>query len=368
MKKLTIEFVKESFEKEGYTLLDTIYKNSRTKLNYICPMGHEHSIVGSSWYRGHRCPYCAGLKKLTIEFVKESFEKEGYTLLNTVYINSKTKLNYICAHEHKHSISWNEWTHGNRCPYCAGVVKYTIEFVKTSFEKEDYTLLSKEYIGAFSKLDYICPQGHQHNIRWHDWQHGHRCQSCAINNSAGQGNPSWKGGVVERNVPLYDTYNGRLSFCEETRRDPNDLDILQIKCTKCEMWFTPTSRSVQSRITALNSITKGESRFYCSDECKHSCSIFGRRLYYANEKHSKTNLNFTSSELQTWSKEVLKRTDHVCEYCGGLAIEAHHIQPKKLEPFFALDPDNGIACCESCHYKYGHSNECSTGALANIIC
>lgn len=69
-----------------------------------------------------------------------------------------------------------------------------------------------------------------------------------------------------------------------------------------------------------------------------------------------------------WSKEVLARADNICEYCGEIATDAHHIQPKKLEPFYALDPDNGIACCEECHYKYGHSGSCSTGALANTMC
>jgi hypothetical protein len=71
--------------------------------------------------------------------------------------------------------------------------KLTIESVKESFEKEDYILLSKEYIGAHSKLDYICPEGHKYNVRGHDWQQGHRCLSCAINNSTGINNPSWRG-------------------------------------------------------------------------------------------------------------------------------------------------------------------------------
>jgi len=45
MKKLTIEFVRESFAKEGYTLLSKVYTNNSTKLDYICPKGHRHSIV-----------------------------------------------------------------------------------------------------------------------------------------------------------------------------------------------------------------------------------------------------------------------------------------------------------------------------------
>jgi len=48
----------------------------------------------------------------------------------------------------------------------------------------------------------------------------------------------------------------------------------------------------------------------------------------------------------------------------------HHSRPQKLEPGFVLDPDFGVACCEKCHYKYGHKpgTECSTGNLANMIC
>ena len=59
------------------------------------------------------------MKKLTIGFVREQFEKEGYILLSNMYINSKTRLEYICPKEHKGSISWNNWQHGHRCPRCS---------------------------------------------------------------------------------------------------------------------------------------------------------------------------------------------------------------------------------------------------------
>lgn len=136
-KKLTIELVQESFEKEGYTLLDTVYINSHTKLNYICPQGHQHSIVWDSWKQGHKCPSCAGLTKLTIEFIQCEFGKEGYILLDTVYINCRTKLNYECPNGHKHSITFGNWVSGYRCPYCAKKAKPTIKFIKDSFKKKD---------------------------------------------------------------------------------------------------------------------------------------------------------------------------------------------------------------------------------------
>jgi len=43
-----------------------------------------------------------------------------------------------------------------------------------------------------------------------------------------------------------------------------------------------------------------------------------------------------------------------CERCG--------------DPFFALDPDYGIACCEKCHYKYGHTDECNSAVISNKLC
>ncbi len=58
--------------------------------------------------------------------------------------------------------------------------KHSYEFIKSQFEKEGYTLLSKEYKNAFQKLEYICPNGHKHSISWHSWQHGQRCKYCAI--------------------------------------------------------------------------------------------------------------------------------------------------------------------------------------------
>lgn len=65
--------------------------------------------------------------RLTYEFVKEQFEKEGYELLEETYINSKTKMRYRCPEGHEHSISWGDWNKGRRCPYC-------------SFDKKDFLL------------------------------------------------------------------------------------------------------------------------------------------------------------------------------------------------------------------------------------
>ena len=123
MRKLTYEFVKERFEKENYILLNTEYINSRLKLKYICPNGHKHGITWKDFKSGRRCYYC-GLEKggkkrrLNFDFVKESFENEGYIVLTKRYKNCEKKLDYICPKGHTHSISWHNWKNGWRCPFC----------------------------------------------------------------------------------------------------------------------------------------------------------------------------------------------------------------------------------------------------------
>jgi len=178
-KKLTIEYIRKQFKKENYKLLTTEYKSNKQKLNYICPNGHKHSITWNKWQRGRRCPYCYGNVKLTIEFIRYEFTKEGYKFLTKEYVNNKQELDYVCPKGHKHSTSWASWSKGHKCPYCYGNGKPTIEFIKTSFEKEKYILLTNEYKNCDQKLDYICPKRHKHSISWSNWQKGHRCPYCA---------------------------------------------------------------------------------------------------------------------------------------------------------------------------------------------
>jgi len=130
-------------------------------------------------------------------------------------------------------------------------------------------------------------------------------------------------------------------------------------------WFTPTYIQLYERIRSIEKEYGNDGNYlYCSDECKQECPLFNLQ----SDPNRDINKQYTNSEYNTWRNEVLKRSEHICEYCGEIATDAHHLRPQKLEPFYSLDPDYGIACCESCHYKHGHKDECSTGKLANKVC
>lgn len=65
IKRIDFNTVQKAFELERYNLLTTEpdYKSNKTKLKYVCPIGHTHSIDWSHWQQGRRCPICAGIKR-----------------------------------------------------------------------------------------------------------------------------------------------------------------------------------------------------------------------------------------------------------------------------------------------------------------
>ena len=177
-KKLTFEFVKSVFEKEGYKLLSTEYINADSKLKYLCPNNHENEIRYSHFKSGNRCPDC---KKLTIEFIRSVFEKENYELLSKEYINSKTKLKYKCQQGHFGQIAYTSFQQGHRCAKCANNKKYNYSEVKNYFSQNNYILISKDYINSHSLLEYECPLGHLGKICYYSFIQNHRCPICANN-------------------------------------------------------------------------------------------------------------------------------------------------------------------------------------------
>jgi hypothetical protein len=165
-------------------------------------------------------------------------------------------------------------------------------------------------------------------------------------------------------LPLFNYYAQKISWIEEVRRDPEDNDILNVKCKKCNEWFVPDLRSLKHRVQTLKGNYKGENNLYCSDDCKNSCSIFNKSLY--QEDHPKLLEQIRHPE---WVKMIKERANYICEICESEQdLVAHHIKPVKTHPHLANDIGNGICVCSSCHKKYGHKDECSTENLAKKVC
>lgn len=118
-KKHSYEFVKSFIESNKYTLMSKSYKNANDKLTVMCDKFHVYDVTFANFKYGKRCPYCSNSgRKLTIEEVETMLGKEGYSLLDTNYINSSQRLNIICEKGHRTTITVRDFKGGCRCNVC----------------------------------------------------------------------------------------------------------------------------------------------------------------------------------------------------------------------------------------------------------
>lgn len=177
----------------------------------------------------------------------------------------------------------------------------------------------------------------------------------------------------QKSPAKYKTYFTRLSKYDECRLDPDNSELFQVRCknSKCREWFNPTNDQVTHRLAAINSTTLGEANFYCSNECKQSCSIYKKKTFPEG-----TNPN-TSRYSQTELRElVIDQNGCVCEKCGrskedhpNLIFICHHIDPVINNPVESADIDNCVILCNECHQwihknipgcAYSDLNKCSS--------
>jgi endogenous inhibitor of DNA gyrase (YacG/DUF329 family) len=243
-------------------------------------------------------------------------------------------------------------------------------FEKTGYEypTQDPKNIEKKKQTYFEKTGYEYPMQDPKNKE-------KRKQTCLENNN-GKHYSKLTFSQVQEKYP-------NLVEIEKLKEGPNGEILAHCKNSSCKNseenggYFEVTAYQINMRNKGING--SDTDYFYCSEECKHSCPLYGRS---ANQLHNLINENpeipYTAAEYSTWKEEVYHRqriennTDiNFCEKCQVTEnLQVHHIYPIKLYPEYALDPDNGIVFCEDCHYKYGHEKgtECSTGNLASKIC
>ena len=67
-----------------------------------------------------RCPVCnKNSQRLSYDYVRLEFKKEGYTLLSQEYKSNNTKLKVMCNKNHIYHVKYNNFKNGTRCPLCS---------------------------------------------------------------------------------------------------------------------------------------------------------------------------------------------------------------------------------------------------------
>lgn len=200
--RLTLDYVRERIENEGYILLSNIYINASEKLQIKCDKGHIYKACWDVFNRGCRCNKCssertASKQRHSLNYIRTQIENEGYQLLSNNYKNASTKLKLKCSEKHIYKVCWNDFQQGNRCPKCFGTPKKTIDEINDFSISIGYELLSNKYINAIEKLKFKCPNNHIFEVSWNNFgsDSGSRCPICWNINNRGPNHHEWKGGI-----------------------------------------------------------------------------------------------------------------------------------------------------------------------------
>ena len=124
----------------------------------------------------------------TYEDVKNEFEKRGYVLLSTEYKNCKEKLLCLDKQGYKlltsldNILKRNNSSAGTRRFHASN--PYTIENINhyAEINKLPSRCISKEYVSGKSTLDFICECGEKFYTNWNTFHSGHKvkCDTCRI--------------------------------------------------------------------------------------------------------------------------------------------------------------------------------------------
>jgi len=195
LQRLSINHIKNEIKSiaAGYKLLSTEYKNTNTKLKFMCPKNHKFWMTFSNFKAGHRCAKCAGNKKLTIEYIREQVPliNEGYKLLSLKYKGSGKKYTFQCNNNHIYKASWDNFKQGKKCPECR---KLSVDYVKKQLQliAPEFELLSTKYKTVRKKHKFRCGKGHIFNVRLDSFLQNCVCPECSRLSRCGSGHPSWK--------------------------------------------------------------------------------------------------------------------------------------------------------------------------------
>jgi len=340
-RKHTIEFVRESFNGEGYSLISTEYTHSKQILDYVCPNGHTHFVRWNDWQQGKRCFYCSTNVGASYTTIKKSFEDEGYILLSKEYKNNRTKLDYICPNNHQHSVTWGHWSSSNsRCPYCLGYGRYTIVDVEDLAGSIGYTLLSPTYSTLTTKMGFICNKGHMISMSFDSLRQGHRCSECMRNKKHD-----------------IDLIRGELStegYVLLTKKYINNKQKLVCICSrghKCKIMFggwcsgrrCPVCKGIN---LSINRTGTGHPNWQGGVSFEPYCEAW---------------------KDQEYKQDIKNRDGNIClnPYCYGTdtVLSIHHIDYNKKN----CAPSNLITVCRSCNSKANYNRTWHTSWYQAIL-
>ena len=161
--------------------ISTVYVNSATPLLWRCEAGHEWSAIPASVQKGSWCPECAGVRRLTLEQMQHMAYSRGGSCLSESYRNTATKLEWRCSAGHEWSATPLQIKKGHWCPFCARVARLTLHELQWIALQKAGECLSLEYLNSAKPLRWKCAIGHEWLARPSSVKAGSWCPLCVHN-------------------------------------------------------------------------------------------------------------------------------------------------------------------------------------------
>jgi hypothetical protein len=181
MLKLGIATMMVLARKRGGRCISTLYANTTVPLLWECASGHQWSAVPASIRKGTWCPDCAGVRRLTLEQMKEMAKSRGGRCLSKCYRNGATKLMWRCSAGHEWNAAPLQIKKGHWCPFCAHVAPLTLPLLQRTAAQKDGWCLSLVYLNSSHPVRWKCAIGHEWLARAHSIRAGNWCPVCAHN-------------------------------------------------------------------------------------------------------------------------------------------------------------------------------------------
>lgn len=347
-----------------YNYDKVIFKSVNKKVVITCPIHGDFLQLPNSHMNNRGCNECgkekaaASRRSNTEEFTKKAniTHKNKYDYSKVNYINNSTKVIIICPKhgEFEQTPSDHLMKYGcKKCSYEHLSIKYRDsieEFIRKAKlahgDNYDYSLV--EYVNNSTKVKIICKK---HGI-FEQVPYSHTFFKCGCSLCS---HPL----VHKRGLTPYKTFNKRLTqIGVECRKNPNDDEVLQARCFKCNNFFSPSYNASSLKIEASESLNKGSANLYCRSECSSSCIIF-RHSYNRIDPRSKLYKPKTEQEkarkCQTNDLKLLQCDEkryNYCEKCGDIIdVELHHTLEIAKYGKESINSAGHILLCAGCHIE-----------------
>ena len=157
-------------------------------------------------------------------------------ILDSTYKNNRSKLNCKCLIcNNVWGASWSNLRAGKGCPNCAirkvaDLKRYDIDYIRESLLEMyggNVILLSDTYNNAFVKIECKCKVCNSiWSTTWDVLRSGHSCPKCGIKKRSGENFYNWKGGISELSSYLrnfierwrIDSLNKNKCLCDITKQ------------------------------------------------------------------------------------------------------------------------------------------------------